>query len=244
MRTLPSLLAFMMAMACASLHADERSSVATRYGAVSAIPASEQRSALLFKGKPVARMDGDASLSKLALRGERDYVLADASLPGLNCRHVYVLLEVGAEGGPAVSAPFGNCLTLFGARLQDGDAVVQLAEALDPSRVHEFAFAGGRLKELDGVLDACEASVRAAASTAVALTPDEANKTVAGAGRAYFHSAPLESCRTPKVFLVPGDRVSASRETGAFVEILYRNPKSGQVFKGWIRRDRLLDPSQ
>jgi hypothetical protein len=78
----------------------------------------------------------------------------------------------------------------------------------------------------------------------VALIPDEANKTVAGAGRAYFHTAPVEECRTPKVFLVPGDKVSASRETDAFVEIEYRNPKSGQVFKGWIRRDRLVDPAR
>jgi hypothetical protein len=216
--------------------------------AVSAIPASEERSALLFQGKPIARMCGDAGLSRLALRAERDYVLADANLPGPDCRHEFVLVEVGAESGPAVSAPFGTCMTLFGARLQDGNAVVQLAEApagaQGSPRIHEFAFAGGQLRELPGVLDQCEASARAAASAAVALTPDEANKTVAGTGRAYFHSAPLESCRTPKVFLVPGDRVGASRETGAFVEIAYRNPKSGQVFKGWIRRDRLLDPAQ
>jgi hypothetical protein len=244
MRTLPSILTILMAIACAGVQAQERSSVATRYGAVSVIPASEQRSALLFNGKPVARMEGEAGLSKLALRAERDYVLADATLPGTDCRHVFVLLEVGADGGPAVSAPFGLCMTLFGARLQDGNAVVQLAEAEGSARVREYAFDGGRMRELPDVLDQCQASTRAAASTAVALTPDEAHKTVAGAGRAYFHSAPLDTCRTPKVFLVPGDKVSASRETGAFVEILYQNPKSGQVFKGWLRRDRLLDPAQ
>lgn len=248
MRILPFLPALLMAMACAGLHAVERNSVTTRYGTVSAIPASEERSALLFQGKPIARMRGDAVLSRLALRAERDYVLADATLPGPDCRHEFVLLEVGAAGGPAVSTPLGMCMTLFGARLQDGNAVLQLAEApagtQGSPRIHEFAFAGGQLRKLPDVLDRCEASARAAASTAVALTPDEANKTVAGTGRAYFHSAPLETCRTPKVFLVPGDRVSASRETGAFVEIAYRNPKSGQVFKGWIRRDRLLDPAQ
>ncbi|MFC5547118.1 hypothetical protein [Massilia aerilata] len=248
MRIFPYLPAILMSMACAGLHAQERNSVATRHGTVSVIPASEERSALLFQGKPIARVRGDAGLSRLALRAERDYVLADASLPGPDCQHEFVLLEVGAEGGPAVSAPFGTCMTLFGARLQDGNAVVQLAEAgagaQASPRIHEFVFAGGRLQALNEVLDQCEASARASASTAVALTPDEANKTVAGAGRAYFHSAPLESCRTPKVFLVPGDRVGASRETGAFVEIEYRNPRSGQVFKGWIRRDRLLDPAQ
>jgi hypothetical protein len=199
-------------------------------------------------GKPVARMNGDASLLKLAIRTERDYVLADALLPGLNCRHEFVLLEVGAEGKPVVSAPFGSCMSLFSARLQDGKAVVQLTEAAaetqGSARIHEFVFDAGRLQELPGVLDYCEASARAASSTAVTLTPDLAKKTVAGAGRAYFHSAPLETCRTPIVFLVPGDRVSASRETDAFVEIEYRNPKSGQVFKGWIKRDRLLDPGQ
>jgi hypothetical protein len=248
MQLRPSILAVLTLSACATLHADDRSSVATRYGAVSVIPASEARSALLFKGKPIARMNGDASLSRLAIRADHDYVLADAALPEPDCRHEFVLLQVGAEGKPAVSSPFGKCMTLFGARLQDGNAVVQLAEAVaggqGAPRIHEFGFAGGKLQELPGVLDACEASVRAAGSVAVALTPDEANKTVGGSGRAYFHSAPLEACRTPKVFLVPGDRVRASRETGDFVEIEYRHPKSGQVSRGWLRRDRLLDPAQ
>jgi len=248
MRFRPSLLAVFMMLASAGAQADDQVRVVTRFGAIKVIPASEERSALLFKDKPVGRMNGDASLHKLAIRAERDYVLADATLPGLNCRHEFVLLEIGADGAPAVSAPFGQCMTLFGARLQDGKAVVQLAEAAaeaqGATRVHEFAFAGGRIEALPGVLDYCEASARAASSIAVALTPDVANKTVAGLGRAYFHSAPQDACRTPKVFLVPGDRVRAERETDAFVEIEYRHPKSGQVFKGWLKRDRLLDPAQ
>jgi hypothetical protein len=239
--------ALLLLFACAGLHA-EPPGVATRYGQVSVIPASEARSALLFKGKPVARIKGDASLHKLAIHSDKEYVLADAESPGLNCRHEFVLLEIGAEGTPAVSNPFGQCMTLLGARLEDGKAVVQLAEAArsDPASapVHEFVVADGRVQELPKVLAYCEASALAASSVAVVLTPDEAGKTVAGAGRAYFHSAPTEACRTPKVFLVPGDRVSASRETDEFVDIEYRNPKSGQVFHGWIRRDRLLDPAR
>lgn len=247
MRPRPSLLALILWSACAGLHAEDRN-VVTRYGPVSVLPASEERSALLFKGKPFARMKGDAVLHKLAIHSDKEYVLADAESPGLNCRHEFMLLEVRDDGPPAVSAPFGQCMTLLGARLQDGNAVVQLAEAAhaDPASapVHEFVFADGRLSAVTKVLDYCAASELAAASSAVALTPDEAGKTVAGTGRAYFHSAPAEVCRTPKVFLVPGDRVRAGRETDAFVEIEYRNPKSGQVFKGWIRRDRLLDPAQ
>ena len=237
-----------MMVACASPQADDQVAVATRHGPVSVVPASEERSALLFRNKPIARMKGDASLRKLAVRAEHDYVLADAALPDPACRHEFVLVEIGADAAPAVSVPFGRCMTLFGTRLQDGKAVVQLeealADALGARRVHEFAFAGGRLEALPGVLDDCEASARAAASSAVALTPDVANKTVAGTGRAYFHSAPLDACRTPKLFLVPGDRVRADRETDAFVEIEYRHPKSGHVSRGWLRRDRLLDPAQ
>jgi len=244
----PLILAVSLLSACARLQAEEQSAVATRYGVVSVIPASEERSALLFKSKPIARTNGDASLHKLAIRAEREYVLADAMLPGLHCRHEFVLVEIGAEGAPAVSPPFGRCMTLFGARLSEGKAVVQLeeaaAEAQGIGRVREFVFSGGRIDELPGVLDNCEASARAAGSSAVALTADVADKTVAGSGRAYFHSAPLEACRTPKVFLVPGDRVRAVRETDAFVEVEYRHPKSGQVSRGWLRRDRLLDPAQ
>jgi hypothetical protein len=237
----------MLLSACAGVHAEDHS-VATRYGPVSVIPASEARSALMFKGQPVARMQGDASLHKLTIRSDKEYVLADSEAPGLHCRHEFMLLEIGAEGVPAASSPFGQCMTLLGARLQDGKAVVQLAEAvrtdLASARVHEFIFADGRVQELAKVRGYCEASALAASSIAVALTPDEAGKTVAGKGRAYFHLAPAGECRTPKVFLVPGDRVGASRETDAFVEIEYRNPKSGQVFRGWLRRDRLLDPAR
>lgn len=248
MQLRPAILAVFLSFACAGLQADDQVGVSTRHGAVRVIPASEERSALLFDNKPIARMNGDAILHKLAIRAGHDYVLADATLPGLNCKHEFVLMEIGAEGGPVLSAPFGQCMTLFGARLQDGKAVVQLEEAVAAAqgarRIHEFAFAGGRIEELPGVLDYCEASARAASSIAVALTPDVANKTVAGAGRAYFHSAPLETCRTPRLFLVPGDKVRAERETDAFVEIEYRHPKSGQVSRGWLRRDRLLDPAQ
>ena len=248
MQRRPAILAMIMWFACASPQADDQVGVSTRHGTLSVIPASAERSALLFNRQPIARMNGDASLHKLAIRAERDYVLADAMVPGLNCKHEFVLIEIRAEGAPAVSKPFGQCMTLFGARLQDSKAVVQLEEAVadaqGATRVHEFAFAAGRLEELPGVLDYCEASARAAGSIAVALTPDVANKTVAGAGRAYFHSAPLEACRTSREFLVPGDKVRADRETDAFVEVEYRHPKSGQVFKGWLRRDRLLDPAQ
>jgi hypothetical protein len=246
-RLRPALLAILLLSACAGLHAQDRSSVTTRHGAVSVIPASEERSAILFKGKPVARMNGDASLHKLTVRSDKEYVLADAEFSGLNCRHEFVLLEIGADGQPAVSAPFGKCMSLFGARLEEGKAVVQLGEGplgQVPERVYEFVFADGRIRESKTVLGYCEAGVLAAASEAVTVTPDLSGKTVGGTGRAWFHTAPLEECRTPKVFLVPGDKVSASRETGAFVEIEYRNPKSGQVFKGWLRRDRLLDPAQ
>ncbi len=248
MQLRPSILALSLLCACAGLRADDHTAVATRHGAVSVIPASEERSALLFKGKPVARMQGDASLHKLAIRAERDYVLADAMLPGLNCKHAFVLLEIGTESGPVVSAPFGQCMTLFGARLQDGKAIVQLADAPAVERarmrVHEFSFEEGKMRELPGELGYCEATALAAASAAVALTPDEANKVVDKAGRAWFHSAPDEECRTPKLFLVPGDRVEASRETGAFVEVQYRHPRTGVLTRGWIRRDRLLDPAQ
>jgi hypothetical protein len=248
MQLRPSILALSILSICAGLHADDRTAVATRYGMVSVIPASEERSALLFRNKPLARMNGDASLYKLSIRAERDYVLADAMRPGLDCKHEFLLLDIGAEGAPAVSAPFGHCMTLFGARLQDGKAVVQLAEspAVERAhmRVHEFSFEEGKVRELPGELGYCEATARAAGSEAVGLSPDAANKVVDKAGRAWFHSAPDEECRTPKLFLVPGDRVEASRETGAFVEVQYRHPRTGVVTKGWIRRDRLLDPAQ
>jgi hypothetical protein len=231
----------------AGLHAAE-TTVATRYGPVSVLPASEERSALLFKGQPVGRMKGDASLRKLAIHSDNDYVLADAESPGLHCRHEFVLMEIGAGRAPAVSAPFGECMTLFGARLQDGKAVVQLADAVraDPAAtsVHEFAFADGRVEALPKVLGACEASALSAASIGVPLTPDEAGKTVGGSGRAYFHTAPLEECRTPKVFLVPGDRSApAARRTPSS-----RSPTAirgaGRYFAGGSGGTVLFDPAQ
>ena len=64
---------------------------------------------------------------------------------------------------------------------------------------------------------------------------------VAGSGRLYFHSAPDEKCIVKKVFVIPGDYLTAYKEFGTdgqWTSVAY-NPKNGETVSGWVRTERL-----
>lgn len=64
---------------------------------------------------------------------------------------------------------------------------------------------------------------------------------VAGSGRLYFYSAPDEKCIDKKVFVIPGDNLTAYTEFGTdgkWTSVAY-NPKNGETVSGWVRTERL-----
>lgn len=64
---------------------------------------------------------------------------------------------------------------------------------------------------------------------------------VAGEGRLYFHTAPNAACINKKVFVIPGDYLSAHTVAGKNAEWVSVNymAKDGEDYSGWVKADRL-----
>ncbi|HHR5880693.1 TPA: hypothetical protein ACS7XF_000606 [Providencia alcalifaciens] len=62
---------------------------------------------------------------------------------------------------------------------------------------------------------------------------------VVGDGKAYFYSAPNDTCLVEDVFVIAGDQVSGQMEVeGEFVLANYYTV-SGDIVRGWLRKDQL-----
>lgn len=227
----------------------ESAGVETRFGPVAtqAVPADGTRpgrSDILFRGASLGQVDGTAGLVKLSVHDEADYVLVDAALPDPQCRHRFVVVQIGPGDAAAMSQPFGDCLAGFGARSAGGKLVVQLAQdgPAQPQRdpvVHEFVWMQGRVKELTGVLTRCEAAQTTAASRWAPVAAAQAVRSVSGTGRLHFHTAPLDECRLQDLFVIPGDMLTVLHTYADFADVAYRNPRTGREAGGWVRLDRL-----
>jgi len=221
--------------------ADARTSVPTRFGPVetrTVAGADADSSNILFRGAPLGQVDGDANLVKLSVQDDADYVIADAFLPGLHCHHRFTLLQIGPGDEATMSQPFGDCMTLFGARRAGDRLVIQLAHETT-AQVHEFVWMQDRMKELTNVLTRCEAAQLTAASRWLPVAAGQAARVITGTGRAWFHTAPLDECKLPQLFVIPGDVLTVLHTYGDYADVAYRNPRTGREASGWIRVERL-----
>jgi hypothetical protein len=71
------------------------------------------------------------------------------------------------------------------------------------------------------------------------FSPPLAN-VVTGTGRLQFYSAPNERCTMSGVFVIPKDELVAYAETdNGWSQVMYMNPRSGNIVTGWVRSARL-----
>jgi hypothetical protein len=227
----------------------ERTSVATRFGPVDvqALPLADAgpvRSDIRLRGASLGQVDGDAGLVKLSVHDDADYVLVDAVLPDPQCRHRFTVLQIGPGDEATMSQPFGDCLVGFGSRRVADQIVIQLARdgAAQPQTdpvVHEFVWMHDRVKELTTVLTRCGAAQATAASRWTPVASEQSARVVTGAGRAWFHTAPLDECKLPSLFVIPGDVLTVLHVYGDYADVAYRNPRTGREATGWLRLDRL-----
>ncbi len=84
----------------------------------------------------------------------------------------------------------------------------------------------------------CEGLNLYAADNGKVITGNTSAYTVSGKDRLYFYFGPHDECLNKRVFIVPGDRVTAYREWKGFYSITYYN-KAGVMFEGWVKSDRL-----
>ena len=95
------------------------------------------------------------------------------------------------------------------------------------------------MKELTNVLTRCEAAQTTAVSRWTPAEPAQAGRVVTGTGRAWFHTAPLDECKLPSLFVIPGDVLTVLHVYGDYADVTYRNPRTGRGASGWLRLDRL-----
>jgi hypothetical protein len=219
--------------------ADEHTNVATRFGPVD-VQAGPDRSDIRLRGASLGQVDGIAGLVKLSVQDDADYVLVDAAMPDPQCPHRFTLLQIGPGDEATMSQPFGDCLAGFGARRAGDRLVVQLAQE-GTEQVHEFVWMQDRMKELTNVLTRCEAAQLTAASRWIPVESAQSARVITGTGRAWFHTAPLDECKLPALFVIPGDVLTVLHTYGGYADVTYRNPRTGREASGWLKLDRLAD---
>jgi len=86
--------------------------------------------------------------------------------------------------------------------------------------------------------EACENISKLAKRSQVLLDPPASHKVI-GKGRLYFHTAPIDNCRSNEIFVIPGDELIAYTEFKEWYSVMYINPKTGKDYEGWVKAERL-----
>jgi hypothetical protein len=105
-------------------------------------------------------------------------------------------------------------------------------------KIEQLAWKDGKIFVLSPVTEPCFAKHQQAIEKS-GRQPQAANVVAAGEGRLQFHSAPEERCEIAGTFVVPGDRLEASRVHGRYTLVFYQHPKAARVAAGWVDSARL-----
>lgn len=86
----------------------------------------------------------------------------------------------------------------------------------------------------------CQQWANKAMPQRVSEAPEQHNHyQVQGSGRAWFYTMPDEQCRSPAVFLVPGDTVSVQEQSkDDYIEAVYYTADR-HIVRGWLKKSRL-----
>ena len=228
----------------------------TRYGVVDVVDRADTVD-IRFKGEVVRSLEAPgASLFRVPPRDGREFVIVDAMQPGLHCRHVFVLVEIAADGEVVASNPFGECKELKGVVFRDGAPLIRLGDPVVAGQgaapaTTDFESRDGNIVQVAAATAApvpvpakpqgdCAAAAEAAQAGGAAFDTRGALLKVGGQGRLPFLSAPNAACRQPGVFVIPGDTLRASRRFDAYTFVHYVNPRNGNTAQGWVDSSRLV----
>ena len=215
-------------------------SIETRYGTVDVVSRADSVD-IRFQGKVASSVAASgASLYRVTPHGASDFVLVDASTPGLHCRHVFVLLELSNDGSVTASNPFGSCKELTGVEFRGESPLIHLGEPATAGHgksaaTTDFEWRDGNMVQVAGQAE------NVCAMPAEPAGADERVFKVSGRGRLPFLSAPRPGCEQPGIFIIPGDAVRASRRVDAYTFVRYVNPKNGRAAQGWVLSSRLAE---
>ena len=235
----------------------------TRYGVVDVVDRADTVD-IRFKGEVVRSLEApSASLFRVPPRDGREFVIVDAMQSGLHCRHVFVLVEIAADGEVVASNPFGECKELKGVAFRDGAPLIRLGDPVVAGQsaapaTTDFESRDGNIVQVAGAVPAavpasapapapakpagdCAAAAEAAQAGGSAVDARGVLLRVGGQGRLPFLSAPNAACRQRGVFVIPGDTLRASRRFDAYTFVHYVNPRNGNTAQGWVDSSRLVE---
>lgn len=127
----------------------------TRYGVVD-VAENPDTVAIRFQGKVLSTVEAlGASLYRITPKDEREFVIVDNFTSGLHCHHVFVLVELDADGKVSTSEPFGVCKELEGVEFHGDAPVIRLREPYIPGQRKSsvsatFEWRSGKIVELPG----------------------------------------------------------------------------------------------
>jgi hypothetical protein len=197
--------------------------------------------AVFHKGQNVLALNeaDAAAIFHVIPETSQDIVVIKSWKPGLNCHNSYRLLSIQSNGSVQGSPELGDCTELAGISFAGPSPIVHLRRAAG-SKVEQLIWKDGRVAELPPVSEACFAKHEQAIESGRGIQPQQvAHLAATGEGRLQFFSAPDENCAIAGTFVVPGDRLDASRTHGRYSLVIYQHPKTAKVAAGWVESARL-----
>lgn len=178
----------------------------------------------------------EAAILRLMPEANRDFVLLQARKPAQKCFASYRLLAIHSRAPLQASPAFGDCAEIAGTSIAGQNPVIQLRQA--SGKIEQRAWKDGKIFELPPITEPCFAKHQQAIEKS-SRQPQSATFVTAGEGRLQFLSAPDERCEIAGTFVVPGDRLEASRVHGRYTLVFYQHPKAARVAAGWVDSARL-----
>lgn len=201
-----------------------------------------------FAGKPAIFHQGEKALAleeadeadilRVIPEASQDYVLVKSWKQGRKCHKRYRLLSIPAKETVLATPELSDCAEVAGITFAGNYPIIHLRQPGAPT-VEQLMWKQGKLFELASATPACFARHEQANEKSNRLPPGQSGQVAAGEGRLQFQSAPDERCAIPGTFVVPGDRLEASRTHGKYTLVVYQHPKTGKAAAGWVESARL-----
>jgi hypothetical protein len=135
--------------------ASDTARIATRYGIIE-VTEHPDTVDIRFRGKVVHSVKAlGASLYRVTSNSQREFVVVDALTPGLHCHHVFLLVEMYADGKAIASNPVGTCKELRSVEFNGDVPRSRLGEPDIPERrqsmkLTDFEWRDGRIVQVLG----------------------------------------------------------------------------------------------
>jgi len=193
--------------------------------------------AIFHNGLQASAIDDaqEAAILRLMPEATKDFVLVQTWKPTQVCSASFRWLSVQAKGPLQTSPAFGSCSDLAGVTFAGQYPVIHLRRSGE-NKIGQLAWKDGKIFDLPPVTEPCFAKHQQAIEKS---SRQLADYVVAGEGRLQFHSAPDEHCEIAGTFVVPGDRLEASRVHGRYMLVFYQHPKLAKVAAGWVDSARV-----